>query len=110
MKKLSEILYKVPLTAVTGNTDVDINDVQIDSRKVQAGSLFIAVRGVAVDGHQYINKAVELGAAAIVCEQVPATQKEGVTYVQVKNSAQAAGEIAHNFYDQPSRQLKLVTH
>jgi UDP-N-acetylmuramoyl-L-alanyl-D-glutamate--2,6-diaminopimelate ligase len=108
MKKLSDILYKVPLTAITGNTDVDVKEVQIDSRKVQPGSLFIAVKGVAVDGHQYIIKAAEMGAAAIVCEQVPTEQKEGVTYVQVKNSAAAAGEIAHNFYDQPSRQLKLV--
>jgi UDP-N-acetylmuramoyl-L-alanyl-D-glutamate--2,6-diaminopimelate ligase len=108
MKKLSDILYKVPLTAITGNTDVDIKDVQIDSRKVQPGSLFVAVKGVAVDGHLYISKAVELGASAVVSEQAPAELKEGVTYVQVKNSAAAAGEIAHNFYDQPSRQLKLV--
>lgn len=108
MKKLSDILYKVPLTAITGNTDVNIHDVQIDSRKVKPGSLFIAVKGVVMDGHQYIDRAVELGAAAIVCEQVPSAQKAGVTYVQVKNSSEAAGEIAHNFYDQPSHQLKLV--
>jgi UDP-N-acetylmuramoyl-L-alanyl-D-glutamate--2,6-diaminopimelate ligase len=60
MKKLSDILYKVPLTAITGNTDVDVKEVQIDSRKVQPGSLFIAVKGVAVDGHQYIIKAAEM--------------------------------------------------
>lgn len=108
MKKLSDILYKVPLTAITGNTDVNIHDVQIDSRKVKPGSLFIAVKGVVMDGHQYIDRAVELGAAAIVCEQVPSAQKAGVTYVQVENSSEAAGEIAHNFYDQPSHQLKLV--
>lgn len=108
MKKLSDIIYKVPLTAVTGNTDVEVSDIQIDSRKVGQGSLFIAVRGVAADGHQFIDKALEQGAAAVVCEQMPASTREGVTYIQVKNSSQAAGEIAHNFYGQPSQHLKLV--
>jgi UDP-N-acetylmuramoyl-L-alanyl-D-glutamate--2,6-diaminopimelate ligase len=83
-------------------------DVQIDSRKVKQGSVFIAVRGVAADGHKFIAKAVEQGAAAIVCEEMPAEKKGNVTYVQVKNSAEAAGIIAHNFYDQPSTKLQLV--
>lgn len=108
MKKLSDILYKVQTTALAGNTDIDISDVQIDSRKVQKGSLFVAVKGVAVDGHQFIDKAIELGAAAIVCEELPASQNEGVTYVQTSNSAEAAGIIAHNFYDQPTQKLKLI--
>jgi UDP-N-acetylmuramoyl-L-alanyl-D-glutamate--2,6-diaminopimelate ligase len=108
MKKLSDILYKVPLTAVSGNTDMEVSSVQIDSRKVGKGSLFVAVRGVAVDGHQFIDKAIEQGAAAVVCEQIPAAKKEWVTYVQVKNSAEAAGQMAHNFYGQPSLRLKLV--
>ena len=107
MKKLSDILYKVHTKALLGNTDIDIADVQIDSRKVSKGSLFVAVKGYAVDGHQFISKAIELGAVAIVCEQMPA-QHEGITYVQTTDSAEAAGEMAHNFYDQPTLKLKLV--
>jgi UDP-N-acetylmuramoyl-L-alanyl-D-glutamate--2,6-diaminopimelate ligase len=108
LKNLSDILYKVHTTALAGNTNININDVQIDSRKVQKDSLFVAVRGVAVDGHQFITKAIEQGAVAVVCEEMPSTQKEGVTYVQTSNSAEAAGLIAHNFYDQPTTKLKLV--
>ena len=108
MKKLSDILYKVSTTALAGNTNVDISDVQIDSRKVQKGSLFVAVKGVAVDGHQYINKAIEQGAAAVVCETMPLLHTEGITYVQTNNSAEAVGVIAYNFYDQPTTRLKLV--
>jgi UDP-N-acetylmuramoyl-L-alanyl-D-glutamate--2,6-diaminopimelate ligase len=108
LKKLSDILYKVSTTALSGNTNVDISNVQIDSRKVQKGSLFVAVKGVAVDGHQYINKAIEQGAIAIVCETMPLLHTEGITYVQTNNSAEAAGVIAYNFYDQPTTKLKLV--
>jgi len=108
LKKLSDILYKVSTTALAGNTNVDISDVQIDSRKVQKGSLFVAVKGVAVDGHQYINKAIEQGAAAVVCETMPLLHTEGITYVQTNNSAEAVGVIAYNFYDQPTTRLKLV--
>lgn len=108
MKKLSDILFKVHTTALTGTTDIDINNVQLDSRKVQKGSLFVAVNGVAVNGHNYIDKAIELGAVAIVCETIPVRLNSDVTYVQTNNSAEAAGEIAHNFYDQPSQKLKLV--
>lgn len=107
MKKLSDILYKVHTTALAGNTDIDIVDVQIDSRKVVKGSLFIAMKGVGVDGHQFIDKAIEKGAVAIVCENMPA-QRDGISYVQTSGSAEAAGQIAHNFYDQPSTRLKLV--
>jgi UDP-N-acetylmuramoyl-L-alanyl-D-glutamate--2,6-diaminopimelate ligase len=98
----------VQTTALSGNTDIDINDVQIDSRNVQEGSLFIAVKGVAADGHQFIDKAIAQGAAAIVCERLPAELKDGVTYVQTTNSAEAAGRMAHNFYGQPTQKLKLV--
>lgn len=108
MKKLSDILYKVSATALAGNTNIDITGVQIDSRKVQTGSLFVAVKGVAADGHKFIDKAIEQGAVAVVCEELPSSQKEGVTYVQTNNSAEAAGLIAHNFYDQPTAKLKLV--
>ena len=108
MKNLNDILYKVQTTALAGSTSIHINAVQIDSRKVQKGNLFVAVKGVALDGHQFINKAIEQGAVAVVCEQMPSSQKDEVTYVQTSNSAEAAGLIAHNFYDQPTTKLKLV--
>jgi len=108
LKKLSDILYKVHTTALTGNTNIDVTDVQIDSRQVQKGSLFMAVRGVAVDGHQFIAKAVEQGAVAVVCEEMPSSKPDGITYVQTSNSAEAAGIVAHNFYDQPTTKLKLI--
>ena len=108
MKKLSDILYKVRTLALSGKTDIDIKDIQIDSRKVAKGSLFIAVKGAAADGHKFISKAIELGAVAIVCEALPKDQAEHITYVQTNDSQEAAGQIAHNFYDQPSQKLKLV--
>jgi UDP-N-acetylmuramoyl-L-alanyl-D-glutamate--2,6-diaminopimelate ligase len=87
---------------------MEITDVQIDSRKVQKGTCFIAVKGVHADGHLFISKAIESGAVAIVCEVLPADRSEHVTYVQTANSAEAAGLIAHNFYDSPSLRIKLV--
>lgn len=96
------------MVAVSGSTDVVVSGVQIDSRKVSHRSVFVAVKGVAVDGHSYIDKAIELGAIAVVCEDMPAQQKAGITYVQSENSAEAAGLLAHNFFDQPSAKLKLV--
>jgi UDP-N-acetylmuramoyl-L-alanyl-D-glutamate--2,6-diaminopimelate ligase len=87
---------------------LEINDVQIDSRKITPGSLFIAVRGVAFDGHQFIDKAIEAGAVAVVYEESSSEKKEDVVRVQVENSAVAAGLIAHNFFDQPSEKMKLV--
>ena len=108
MKKLSDILYRVNITATKGSTNTDISSVQIDSRKVQPGNLFIAVKGAGVDGHQFIDKAVGQGAVAIVCETLPTEQAPDVVFIQTSNSAQAAGVISHNFYDQPTRKLKLV--
>lgn len=108
MKNLSDILYKVPIAAISGKTDIDVNDVQLDSRKVAQGSLFVAVKGFEADGHSFITKAIESGASAIVCEHMPDVKVEYITYVQTGNSAQAAGMIAHNFYDQPSHRFKLI--
>lgn len=105
---LRDVLYKVAIRSVTGSTEVEINDVQIDSRKLKPGSLFIAVRGGAADGHQFIEKAVENGAIAVVCETMPAVLKEGIVYVQVENSAAAAGWMANNFFGQPSEKMKLI--
>lgn len=108
MAKLQDILYKVHLTTVIGKTDVEIKDVQIDSRKISAGSLFVAIRGVQADGHQFISKAIEQGAIAVVCDELPAEKNESVTYLQVKNTNEAVAYIAHNFYGEPSTKLKLV--
>ncbi len=108
MKTLADILYKVHIVAVSGSTDVVVSGVQIDSRKVSHRSVFVAVKGVVADGHQFIDKATGQGAIAIVCEEMPAQQKEGVTYVQTSDSAEAAGILAHNFYNQPSAKLALV--
>ena len=105
---LRNILYKVAIRSVAGTTEVEINDIQIDSRKVKPGSLFVAIKGAVVDGHQFIEKAVERGAIAIVCEIMPAALKEGVVYVQAENSAAASGWIANNFFGQPSERMKLI--
>ena len=108
MAILQDILYKVSIRSVHGNTQAVIKDVQIDSRKVTAGTAFVAINGAAADGHQYIDTAIEKGAAVIVCEQFPAALHENITYVQVENSASAAGYMAHNYFGQPSEKLKLV--
>ena len=108
MAVLQDILYKVSIRSVHGNTQALVKDVQTDSRNVTEGAAFIAVRGAASDGHQYISTAIEKGAAAIICEQFPAELNESITYVQVENSAAAAGYMAHNFYGQASEKLKLV--
>ena len=106
--KIKEILVNCNLLEIEGNKDLDLLDMTFDSRQVKPGSLFFAVRGTQVDGHDYIDKAVEKGAAAIVCEKLPKTRSEGVTYVQVDNSAYVLGVAASNFFGNPSRELKLV--
>ena len=108
MKKLSDILYGVRATALSGTTNIDIAGVQISSRAVKQGDLFIALKGVAADGHRFIGKALEQGAAAILCEEMPAEKKEGVTYVQTPDTTASAGIIAHQFYDEPTKQVLLV--
>jgi UDP-N-acetylmuramoyl-L-alanyl-D-glutamate--2,6-diaminopimelate ligase len=105
---LQEILYKVRIRSVHGKLDVNIKDLQLDSRKVGKGSAFIAVRGTHADGHQFIEDATASGPAAIICEVMPPTLKDGITYIQVENSAAASGLLAHNFFGQPSEKLKLV--
>jgi len=98
----------VAIRSVAGSTSVEVNDVQIDSRKVKKGAAFIAVKGAAADGHQFIEKAIENGAVAIVCEEMPEAINETIVYVQAENSAAAAGNMASNFFGKPSEQLKLV--
>lgn len=108
LKLLSDILYKTRLEEIIGSTNVAISSVTFDSRKVKKDSLFIATRGTASDGHHYIEVAIENGAVAVVCEDLPETLKENVTYVKVLDSSSSLGYIACNFYDNPSEKLKLV--
>lgn len=108
MKVLKDILYKARITEVVGSTDVHIEALTFDSRNAKSQSLFIAVRGEKADGHQFIEKAIENGATAVICEEFPTDQKSGVTYVKVQDSRESMGYIAANFYDHPSQKLKLV--
>ena len=108
MAILQDILYKVAIRSVAGNTGIEVNDLQIDSRNVTPGSAFIAIKGATADGHQFVNTAIDNGAVAVILESLPAIPLEGITYIHVQNSASAAGFMAHNFYGQPSEKLKLV--
>jgi UDP-N-acetylmuramoyl-L-alanyl-D-glutamate--2,6-diaminopimelate ligase len=108
MKLLKDILYRAGMQEVHGDLNLAIESVHMDSRKVMAFSLFAAIKGTQVDGHEYIAKAVEQGAVAIVCEEMPQDLRDGVTYVRVQDAAKALGRIAANFYDNPSTKLKLV--
>ncbi len=105
---LNELLKKIETTNVVGDTGVEIAEVNIDSRAVAAGHMFIALKGTVTDGHQYIDKAVAQGAAAVVCEDMPEHQAEGVAYVQVASTTDAVGVLATTFYGNPSEHLKLV--
>ena len=106
--KLSELLKNVKVIASQGNIDVEIKGVNIDSRKIENGHLFIAMKGTQVDGHKFISKAIELGAVAILLEEMPEELNEKVTYVQVASTEEEAGKVATMFYGEPSRKLKLV--
>jgi UDP-N-acetylmuramoyl-L-alanyl-D-glutamate--2,6-diaminopimelate ligase len=108
MKLLSDIIYKAGIEDVIGVTHIAVDSVCFDSRKVQKLSLFVAVKGVSSDGHLFIDKAIEEGAVAIVCSEMPLLLKTNVTYIKVKDSSYALGIIASNFYDNPSAKLKLV--
>jgi len=105
---LQEILYKVRIRSVHGKLDVDVRDLQLDSRKVGKDSAFIAVKGTHTDGHQFIEAVSVAQPAAIICEIMPVHLKDEITYIQVENSAAASGLMAHNFFGQPSEKLKLV--
>lgn len=98
----------MPLQSVNGNTALQVKDIQIDSRKVSDGSVFVAIRGAQADGHLFIDKALEQGAIAIVCETLPETLHAGITYIQVKNTHESVAYMAHHFYGEPSKHLKLV--
>ena len=108
MKIFSDILYQVRIKKVIGSTNVAIEHLSMDSRTVRPFSVFIAVRGTQVDGHDYIQSAIKSGAVAIVAESLPAELPESIVGVEVQNSAEALGWIASNFYDNPSERLKLI--
>lgn len=108
MKILKDILYGVSLKQASGSTSQEVTSICFDSRKAVPGALFIAVKGTLSDGHDFIEKATELGAKAIVCERFPAVLQEGISYFLVENSAKSLGIISANFFDHPSSKLKLV--
>ncbi|MCG2459944.1 UDP-N-acetylmuramoyl-L-alanyl-D-glutamate--2,6-diaminopimelate ligase [Flavobacteriaceae bacterium F89] len=108
MKSLKDILYGVGLTAVSGPTTVMVNNICFDSRKVGLDDVFVAIKGTQVDGHRYIEKAVDSGAKSIVCEELPELMVNGVTYVEVQNGNSALAIMASNYYGNPSRNLKLI--
>lgn len=108
MKILKDILYKVAIESVTGSTEIDIHKIDFDSRKIEANDVFVAIRGSLSDGHDYIQKAIELGAIAIICDTLPATIEKGITYIQVKDTNTALAFMAANYFGNPSEKLKLV--
>ena len=108
MKTLQNILYKVHLKQVQNSTDISVSGIAIDSRLVQKGFVFVAIKGEKVDGHSYINKAIELGATVIVCEKMPTNFTDNITYLQVENTHETVAIMAPQFYDEPSTKIKLV--
>ncbi|MBR5634009.1 MAG: UDP-N-acetylmuramoyl-L-alanyl-D-glutamate--2,6-diaminopimelate ligase [Prevotella sp.] len=106
--KLSELLKNVKPTAIVGDAEREVTGIEIDSRKVAAGGLFVAMKGTQVDGHKFIAKAVEQGAVAVLCEDLPTEKFENVTFVQVESTEEAVGPVATVFFGEPSLRLKLV--
>ncbi len=108
MSILKDILYKVTIDAIHGSTAIPINKIEFDSRNITKNDLFVAIKGTASDGHQFIEKAISLGATAIVCEDFPENLNPNITYIKVKNTNEALSYLANNFYDNPSQKLKLI--
>lgn len=106
--KLNSLVSKLNVLESKGDMERDISGVQIDSRQITDGNLFIAVRGTVADGHNYIDKALELGATAILCETFPEEVKENVTYIRVENTEREVGQVATTFYGNPTSKMKLV--
>lgn len=107
--KLQEIIQGLNVTEITGNTTVEITGVHIDSRKVTEGGLFIATKGTQSDGHAFIPNAIKAGAKAILCENLPQNcEGEEVTFIRVENTEEMAGQVATNFYGNPTNKLKLI--
>ncbi len=108
MEKLKDLLQGVVYEEIHGDVDIQVNTVHFDSRKVGKNDVFVAQRGVSVDGHAFIQKATEAGVTGVICEELPAVLAEGVCYVKVADSSDALGKIVANFYGNPSRKMKLV--
>ena len=108
MALLQQILYKVNIISIVGSTAIEVNDLQIDSRNVNRGTCFIAVKGTFLDGHKFIEEAIANGAVAVICEKLPEVINERIQYTVVENSAMAAGIVAHNFYGQVTQKIKLI--
>lgn len=108
MKTIATILQDIKVIEVTGNQALSVTDIQFDSRLVTPGCMFVAVKGTQTDGHEFIAKAIELGAVAIICEQLPLNASANLCFIRVANSAVALGIAASNFYGRPSAQLTLV--
>ena len=108
MIQLKDILYKVAIDKVIGNTSVAIRNIEFDSRKIQLNDVFVAIRGALSDGHNFIKMATDLGALVIICEVIPKEIINGITYVQVANSHKALSFLAANYYENPSDDLKLI--
>ena len=106
--KLSELLKSVSILQIVGPAETEITGVNIDSRKIEKGHLFVAIKGTQTDGHKFIAKAIELGATAILCEDMPEEKIESVSYLQVASTEDVVGQVATNFYGNPSKKLKLV--
>ena len=108
MKNLKDLLYKVAIQSVIGETDCAISNLDFDSRKIAQNDLFIAIRGTLSDGHLYINQAIEQGAVAVVCDTIPELIHNGITYIIVQDTNAALARMASNYFDNPSEQLQLV--
>ncbi len=108
MKILKDILYKVAIESVTGSTEIDIHKIDFDSRKIEANDVFVAIRGSLSDGHDYIEKAIQLGAIAVICDTLPENVEKGITYIKVKDTNTALAFMAANYFGNPSEKLKLV--
>ena len=108
MIALKDILYKATLNAVVGSTSINVHAVNFDSRKIEMNHLFVAIRGLVADGHDYIDTAIKKGATSVVCEMMPEKLVDGVTYIEVDNTSKALAIIASNFYKNPSENLRLV--
>lgn len=105
---LKDILYKVGIEAVKGSTDIAVNKIEFDSRKVQENDVFVAIRGTVSDGHDFIEKAIDLGATAIICDTLPELIAANVTYIQVQDTNSALAFIASNYFNTPSDKIRLV--
>jgi UDP-N-acetylmuramoyl-L-alanyl-D-glutamate--2,6-diaminopimelate ligase len=105
---LKEILYKVALETVHGSTEVEVSKIHFDSRKIESKDVFVAIRGSISNGHDFIDKAISLGASVIICDTLPVGLLSQITYVKVKDTNQALAYLATNFYNNPSRQIQLV--